>query len=90
MSRNRIARLEKMEDESLKPLQGLIVIRHMTVEADGSTLVSCRFETFDGKYRWKRGLNESAADFESRVSDDADRIANHGTVVFLPYNERGL
>ncbi len=89
MSRNHNTRLERLEKRR-NPHQSSIVIWLTIVEADGSTVAPNHFETFDGKYRWEREPNESAKDFERRVSDDAERIANHGTVVLLPFNGRGL
>ncbi len=89
MSRNHDTRLEKLE-KRLKPRQSLFVIWRTIVEADGSTVAPNHYETSDGKYVWEREPNESAKDFERRVSDDAERIANHGTVVLLPFNGRGL
>jgi hypothetical protein len=85
MSRNHDTRLEKLE-KRLQPRQNLFVIWRTIVEVDGSTVAPNHYETSDGKYRWEREPNESAKDFERRVSDDADRITDHGTVALLPLN----
>jgi hypothetical protein len=89
MSRNHVSRLERLEKRK-KPRQDVIVIWRTIVEADGSTVAPTYYETSDGKHVWEREPDESPEDFERRVSDDADRIANHGTVVLLPLNRRGL
>jgi hypothetical protein len=87
MSRNHDTRLERLEKRR-SPRQSLIVIWRTIVEADGSTVAPNHFETSDGKYRWERAPEESAKDFERRVSDDAERITKHGAVVLLPFNGR--
>ena len=89
MSRNHDTRLERLEKRR-NPRQSSFVIWRTIVEVDGSTVAPTHYETSDGKYRWEREPNESAKDFERRVSDDAERITNHGTVELLPFNGRGL
>ena len=75
---------------SAGPRQNIFVIWLTIVEADGSTMAPNYYETSDGKYVWERKPSESAKDFKRRVSDEVDRINNHGTVVLLPFKGRGL
>jgi hypothetical protein len=89
MSRNHNTRLERLEKRR-NPHQSLIVIWLTIVEADGSTVTPNHYKTSDGKYVWEREPDESAKDFERRVSDDVERITDHGTVELLPFKGRGL
>jgi hypothetical protein len=82
MSRSHDTRLERLE-KRIKPRQDSIVILRTIVEADGSTVAPDHYETSDGKYHWEQEPNESGKDFERRVLDDAERIADHGTAVGL-------
>ena len=83
MSRNYDARLERLERRS-NPPQSSIVIWRTIVEVDGSTVAPDHYKTHDGKYRWEREPNESTEDFDRRVLDHAERIAEDGTVLILP------
>ena len=88
MTRNLNARLERLEGR-LSPPQGLVVIMRTIVWADG-TVITNRCESTDRQHCWEQGPNESLDDFTRRVSDDAERITNHGRVALLPFNRRGL
>jgi hypothetical protein len=83
MARNHDARLGQLERRSNRGY-GLVVIG---CSYGGAT--PDRYETPDGKHSWQREPGESPESFQRRVSDDVERIANHGVVVFLPFNGRG-
>ena len=90
MSRNHETRLERLEKAPETAPKSIRDLADAPVEADGSTVPPTHYETSDGIHRWEREPNESAKDFERRVSDDAERITNHGAVALLPFNGRGL
>lgn len=83
MAKNHEARLGQLERRSNSGY-GLVVIG-----CSYGGAAPDRYETSDGKHSWQRERCESAESFQHRVSDDVECIANHGVVVFLPFNGRG-
>ena len=83
MARNHVARLRQLERRPNHG-RGFVVVW----SDDGVIADRWQYDTLDGRYSWQRAPGESVEAFQRRVSDDAERIANQGLVVFLPFNAR--